>query len=116
MHQGSAATFAILHTSVGDVLRQTAGPEGNMDGAIAEYRRALEYDPEYYWAHNNLGLIWDAQGKIDDAIAEFRSATKAYPEMEDIKDNLVRVLRKKEAGAPKEAADFKPQEAADFKE
>ena len=108
--------LAILHTSVGDVLRQTAGPEGNMDGAIAEYRRALEYDPEYYWAHNNLGLIWDAQGKIDDAIAEFRSATKAYPEMEDIKDNLVRVLRKKEAGAPKEAADFKPQEAADFKE
>jgi tetratricopeptide (TPR) repeat protein len=98
--------LAILHTSVGNILKQMAGTDGNLDGAIAEYRRALGYDPDYYWAHNNLGLIWDAQGKIEEAIAEFRSATKIYPEMEDMKDNLVRVLRKKEAGPPKEAADF----------
>jgi tetratricopeptide (TPR) repeat protein len=99
--------LAILHTSVGNILKQMAGADGNLDGAIAEYRRALGSDPDYYWAHNNLGLIWDAQGKIEEAIAEFRSATKIYPEMEDMKDNLVRVLRKKEAGPPQEAAGFK---------
>ncbi len=99
--------LAILHTSVGNILKQMAGADGNLDGAIAEYRRALGSDPDYYWAHNNLGLIWDAQGKIEEAIAEFRSATKIYPEMADMKDNLVRVLRKKEAGPPQEAAGFK---------
>jgi tetratricopeptide (TPR) repeat protein len=99
--------LAILHTYVGNILKQKAGPDGNLDGAIAEYRRALGSDPDYYWAHNNLGLILDAQGKIEEAITEFRSATKIYPEMEDMKDNLVRVLRKKEAGPPKEALGFK---------
>jgi tetratricopeptide (TPR) repeat protein len=108
--------LAILHTSVGNVLKQMAGTDGNMDGAVAEYRRAIGFDPDFYWAHYNLGLIWDTQGKIDDAIAEFRSAIKIYPEMEDMKDKLVHVLQKKQAGAPQEAADFRPQEAADFKD
>jgi tetratricopeptide (TPR) repeat protein len=101
--------LAMLHTSVGNILKQMAGANGNLDGAIAEFRRALGSDPDYYWAHNNLGLIWDSQGKIEEAIAEFRSATKIYPEMEDMKDNLVRVLRKKEAGPPQEAVGFKEE-------
>ena len=49
------------------------------------------------------------------AIAEFRSAIKVYPEMEEMRDNLARVLQKKAASA-KEAGDFRPQEAADFKD
>jgi len=99
--------LAILHTSVGDVLRLKVGADGNMDGAIAEYRHAIAIDPDYYWAHNNLGLIWLDQGRIDDAIAEFRSATKTYPEIEGIRDNLVRAQQEKQASAPKEAAAFK---------
>ena len=98
--------LARLHTNVGNILKQMAGADGNLDGAIAEYRRALGYDPDYYWAHNSLGLIWDAQGKIEEALAEFRSATKIYPEMEDMKNNLVRVLQRKEAGPPKEAPEM----------
>jgi tetratricopeptide (TPR) repeat protein len=99
--------LAILHASVGDVLKQKASADGNMDGAIAEYRHAIAIDPDYYWAHNNLGLIWLDQGRIDDAIAEFRSATKTYPEIEGIRDNLVRAQQEKAASAPKEAAVFK---------
>lgn len=108
--------LAILHTSVGNILKQMAGgADGNMDGAIAEYQRAIGYDHENYWAHYGLGLIWDAQGKTDEAIAELRSATKISPEMEEMKDTLVHVLQKKTASA-KEAGDLKPQEAADFKD
>jgi superkiller protein 3 len=107
--------LAILHTSVGNILRQMAGTDGNMDGAIAEYRRAIGFDRDFNWAHNNLGLILQAQGKNDEAIAEFRSAIKVYPEMEEMRDNLARVLQKKAASA-KEAGDFRPQEAADFKD
>jgi tetratricopeptide (TPR) repeat protein len=95
---------AILHTYIGDVLKQKAGAGGNMDGAIAEYRQAIGIDQEYYWAHNNLGLILLDQGRIDDAIVEFRSATKTYPEIEGIRDNLVRAQQEKEAKAPKEPA------------
>ena len=95
--------LAMLHTYAGDVLRQKAGADANMDGAIAEYQHAIGIDPDYYWAHNNLGLIWLDQGRIDDAIAEFRSATKTYPEIEGIRDNLVRAQQAKVAGVPKEA-------------
>jgi tetratricopeptide (TPR) repeat protein len=94
--------LAILHTSVGDVLRRKAGADGNMDGAIAEYRHAIGIDPDNIWAHNNLGSIWRDQGRIDDAIAEFRNATKIYPEMEDMRENLVRALHEKEAAAATE--------------
>ena len=86
------------------MLRQKAGAEGNTDGAIAEYLHAIGIDPDYYWAHNNLGLIWLDQGRVDDAIAEFRSATKTYPEIEGIRDNLARAQQQKEASAPKEAS------------
>ncbi len=99
--------LAILHTSVGDILKEKAGAGGNMDAAITEYRHAIGIDPDFYWAHNNLGLIWLDLGRIDDAIAEFRSATKTYPEIEGIRSNLVRALQEKDAGAPKEAAVFK---------
>jgi tetratricopeptide (TPR) repeat protein len=103
--------LAILHTSVGDILKQKASTDGNIDGAIAEYRHATRIDPDYYWAHNNLGLIWLDQGRTDDAIAEFRSATKTYPEIEGIRDNLTRALQekqgKKDAGAPQEASALK---------
>jgi tetratricopeptide (TPR) repeat protein len=94
----------MLHTSVGDVLRKMAGADGNMDLAIAEYRRAIGYDPDYNWAHNNLGLILHAQGKLDDAIAEFRRATKNFSELEGINDNLAQAVQEREARAPKEAA------------
>lgn len=98
---------AMLHTSIGDVLKQQAGAGGNMDGAIAEYRHAIGIDPDYYWAHNNLGLIWLDQGRINDAITEFRSATKTFAEIEGIRDNLARALQAKNAGAPQEASALK---------
>jgi tetratricopeptide (TPR) repeat protein len=95
--------LAMLHTSLGDILRQKAGTDGSLDGAIAEYRHAIGIDPDYSWAHNNLGLIWRDQGKIEDAIAEFRSATKAYTEIEDMRENLARALQARATSVPREA-------------
>jgi tetratricopeptide (TPR) repeat protein len=105
--------LAQLHTSVGDTLKLMAEPDGKLDDAIAEYRHAIETDPAYSWAHNNLGLIWRDQGKIDDAIAEFRSAAQLEANNEAIRVNLEQTLKKQapktppvelmDAGAPKEA-------------
>jgi Flp pilus assembly protein TadD len=94
---------AVLHVSVGDTLKEKAGTGGTLDDAIAEYRRALEIDPAYAWAHNNLGVIWREQGKIDDAIAEFRSATQLEAANQTMKENLEQALKMKDADASKEA-------------
>jgi tetratricopeptide (TPR) repeat protein len=77
----AAATkqLAILHTYLGDVLRNKAGVTGNLDEAVLEYRRAIELSC-YGWAHHNLGLIHWRQGKNDDAIVEFQKATACDPE------------------------------------
>ena len=93
--------LAMLHTSLGDVLREKAGENDSLEGAIAEYRRAIKIHPEgYSWAHNNLGLIWRDQGKIDAAIAEFRFAADVDRENnETVKENLKQALQAKEAGA-----------------
>ncbi|MFY9956396.1 tetratricopeptide repeat protein [Bradyrhizobium sp.] len=96
--------LAILHVGVGDTLKEKAGAGGNLDDTIAEYRRAIEIDPAYAWAHNNLGMIWHDQEKIDDAIAEFRSATQLEAANKTMKENLEQALKMKDAGAPKEAS------------
>jgi len=95
--------LAMLHTSLGDVLREKAGENDSLEDAIAEYQRAIKIHPDgYSWAHNNLGLIWRDQGKIDDAISEFRYATRFDRENnETIKENLQQSLQAKEAGAKK---------------
>jgi tetratricopeptide (TPR) repeat protein len=93
--------LVMLHTSLGDVLREKAGENDDLEDAIAEYRRAIEIDQRYGWAHNNLGLVWRDRGKIDDAIAEFRNARHFDPENETMKENLRQALQAKEAGATK---------------
>ncbi len=96
----AAATkqLAILHTYLGDVIRNKAGVTGNLDEAVLEYRRAIELSC-YGWAHHNLGLIWRRQGKNDDAIAEFRKATICDPKDEALGKILEQVLLAQEASA-----------------
>jgi tetratricopeptide (TPR) repeat protein len=108
-HATDTEQLAMLHTYLGDVLvlRKKAGENDNLEGAILEYRRAIEiiHPRCYSWAHHNLGLIWRDQGKINNAIAEFRNAVdcdqEKNQENETIKENLEQALRAKEAGAIK---------------
>ena len=100
--------LAILHTSVGNILKQMAGSDGNLDGAIAEYRRALGYDPDYYWAHNNLGFALLQTGRVDEAIAEFQKALSLKPDYADASNNLVAALARKNATTDLPAAGTKP--------
>ena len=46
--------------------------KGNVDKGIAEFKRALEIDPNNFAAHSNLGFALFQTGHVDEAIAEYK--------------------------------------------
>jgi tetratricopeptide (TPR) repeat protein len=50
-----------------------------LDEAIACYRKVIELDLKYAFAHNNLGSALQAKGQLDEAIACYREAIKLDP-------------------------------------
>jgi Tfp pilus assembly protein PilF len=52
---------------------------GNIEGAIAEFRRAVAADPRNFKAHNNLGVLYQRKGLIPQAKSEYEAASKAEP-------------------------------------
>ena len=74
----------IAHNNLGLAL---AG-RGQVDEAIAHYRKALEIKPDYAEAHNNLGNALAGRGQIDEAIAHYRKALEIKPDYAKAHYNL----------------------------
>jgi Tfp pilus assembly protein PilF len=53
--------------------------QGQIDAAIAKYRRALEIRPQAPEARNNLGNALIKQGKREEGIAHLREAVRLWP-------------------------------------
>ena len=67
-----ASAFPCAHAgSVGGAVAET----GDIDGAIAAYRSALQAAPNSVAAQNNLGVALLNKGQVDDALAAFRAAS-----------------------------------------
>ncbi len=62
--------------------------QGRMFEAEAQFRRALELQPELELARYNLGLVLSAQGRIEDAIAEFERVVESNPANAPALNNL----------------------------
>lgn len=77
------------HNDAGNILLA----QGKTEEAIAEYRKAIEFDPLYAWPHNNLGYAFSGQGKTEDAIAEYCKAIELDPSLEKPHNNLDYALR-----------------------
>jgi Flp pilus assembly protein TadD len=73
-------------------LAYELGEKGQIDAAIAAWRRALELDPVDAKAHNNLGGLLLRQGKLDSAATHFTRALEANPELINARNNLGLVL------------------------
>ena len=56
---------------------------GRIDQAIDYYRKAIELDPGFAMAHNNLGAMLKNRGQFDEAIAEYRKALEVDPNLVD---------------------------------
>jgi tetratricopeptide (TPR) repeat protein len=48
--------------------------KGHLDGAIAAYSRAIDFNPRFVRAYDNRGLAKQAKGNLDGAIADYSSA------------------------------------------
>jgi len=66
--------------------------KGQIDAAIAEWKRALALDPDDARARNNLGAIFLKQGRLPEATAEFRKALSAKPDLAEARSNLALIL------------------------
>jgi len=67
--------------------------KGRHDEAVALFRQALEIDPQYYEAGNNLALELEAAGRAEEAEQTLRGLTKSAPEHVLAFTNLATLLR-----------------------
>jgi len=65
-----------LYLSNGDQLLE----EGNLEEAIAAYRRAIELNPDHSWSHHNLGEALAKLGQLEEAIAAYHRAIELNPD------------------------------------
>ena len=72
--------------------------QGKPAEAAAEFQLALQANPRFVDALNNLGMAFDAQGRLDEAIDAFRRATVADPKSAVAFANLGKALATR--GAP----------------
>ena len=76
--------------------------EGKVDDAEAQYHMAINDDPVFEKAYNNLGVLLAIKGEMADAKAYFQRALELNPRYAEAKGNLDSLLRE-EAGIPKVA-------------
>ncbi len=70
--------------NLGNALRE----KGQLDEAIACYKRAIELDPEFASAHSGLGLALLGKGQLDEAIACYKKAIELDPKLAAAHANL----------------------------
>ena len=77
------------------VFKKTVLHRGRLKDAIAEYRTAIEFNPESALAHYNLGLCLSRQRELDDAIGQFQNAIVLEPDFAQAYLSLGKTLTKK---------------------
>jgi tetratricopeptide (TPR) repeat protein len=69
--------------------------KGQLDAAIAEYRKAISLDPKMYEPHHMLGWALDDKGDRHGSIAEFLEAVRLNPDDADTYDSLASKINDK---------------------
>jgi serine/threonine-protein kinase len=77
--------------------------EGRLDLAVAEYRKAIDLQPDYAAAHNNLGTALATKGSMDEAAFEFGQALALQPDGAEAHNNLGALLKAHGKAAEAEA-------------
>ncbi len=78
-----------IHYNLGVLLQD----KGQIDEAEANYRAALQWNPNFAPAYRALGLVLKEQGKLDEATAYLRHALELQPNSADAYCNLGSVYK-----------------------
>ncbi len=81
---------AIKHYYRGRVFEST----GELDIAIEEYKKAIEYGADYSDVHNALGKALAKKGYLNEARIEFETALRLNPKYLEAKKNLNELIKK----------------------
>jgi Flp pilus assembly protein TadD len=82
----------VAHMVLGNVLLR----KGDADAAIAHYQQALQINPNYAQARNNLGITLLQKGKVDEALTQYQEALKIEPDYTQAHENLgIALLQKR---------------------
>jgi FkbM family methyltransferase len=65
---------------------------GRLEQAVAHFEQALQLNPDYGEAHNNLGNVFYFQGRFDAAVACYEQALRLEPNFAVAHNNLGTVL------------------------
>jgi len=68
---------------------------GDLDGAMNLYQKAIELDPAYAVAYNDLGVIYEAKGFVDRAEESYLKAVKIDPSYLSAYTNLALLYQNK---------------------
>ena len=91
--------MAISETNLAGALQT----EGKLNEAASHYQRAIELQPDYAPAFNNLGVLQRAAGQVDAAIATYQPGLARKGDYPDAHYNLANALLAK--GLASEAAE-----------
>jgi tetratricopeptide (TPR) repeat protein len=91
------ASNGIAQTSARDYCNRGVARQkkGDLDGALADYNRAIELNPHDAAPYNNRGLLKVAKGDLDGALADYDRALQITPRNFEIWDNRGVVRQKK---------------------
>lgn len=67
---------AVTYNSIGLIERD----EGRIESAIALFTRAIEIEPELWWARGNLANTLRGQGKLEQSLPHYRRALLGTPD------------------------------------
>jgi len=112
--QGAPAASPLQDQSAPASFRAAVAAQerGDLEGAIAAYRRAIAIDPRFAEAHANLGAVLARTGRYEEAVRSYERALALNPQLNAARVNLG--LAHFRAGALAAAVDaFKAAHAAD---
>ena len=66
--------------------------EQRMEDAVLSLRQAVELDPSFVSAWNDLGVVMEALGNPTEAVRCYRQALSVQPEQDEAKSNLGMLL------------------------